>query len=1135
MHRLGAAHRLANIPDHLLAFSPGIRTRDDGELGDASGEISLDPQPDAAQWQLHRGDNLVASVETREGQPLRLRATRGGAYVLTMHEPGNDGVVGWARISIPQFVRIVAPVEAVAPNLTELGVPEAQRQAVWDAIIAVARPVCHHILRPANVRLIWPADQLPAFFSDHPIPGDGEALLSPVEGYTHNTADGPRQAYQVPTTVMLTSPVSTLCSAADFMDRMRALAAELSADPRVAMLPLQVLFPQFMVEPEEGAAARHGNEPAWGFDASFSALDIGIARVGLGAFNFAGSRTAEGHGTDVDQALAALACTTDAAGARASRIDWADPVSAPFRRFVELAGRQVGVFVARATLRMIGAQVEADGHVTVADGNDVVISGILAPAPHDPLQDVLGLHRPPERAFDQLSGDLEHQQARADAAGSPSNRLPEVATRWVDLVALEQAGIRTERTMPGATSAYDALTGVVTDASVTFVDGTLGLLSSAYGPYELRPGDRDTAIGTERAPVYGGTERPEGRPADDIIGVLQRDLHAIGIKLGLPTPTAPAAQEYNGFYGYRRFVEGNAKYDGDLGEAPTTIVDRRGEDLLAHLRTEIMRGHSEWAVREFQIASSYPNRVAEKIGAGAHYAERLHVVDRAAGPRANETRNSAHRSAVANPDEAERVQAPASPAALPSGVNGRLTILGGDQLRRWRFQRRRPQITVIAGTQITGDRGGPFIPPNNRNIGQNLDRLDEFPDTAYRMYVFDRSGYFGAGPEHAVLGDYSTYRQWGGTRASSAHAVTRITLAHTVGALAPQPEADFHSAYRVVMATSQAETLGYYDGLNGYDDGVFSYPLFHHTLTLTGRGNQTSRPGQMAGFVRWLQDPPEALLQAVFPNAGGNAPNHPAPYPADQAEVDDLRTNMRNRFHAVFNEAFGFFGVGASPTNATPLQGLITVAGLVGGTTPAGNAVNMRVVWPGADANGLRQQALYQAYQQWFRTWPWFYRFAAALRQNQTLRTLLFAYALDWTQNWLGAAARRDIRTESGRAVYVRIAVRGSAYFSANQAREAVNTARLANANVDEAQAILAAINQEATRRNQAAREATDPRIAEREEAARNALQGLSGTVGTTIGYNSPDPEIGRLRGNGQSNDIYERVRNDILRRLIAG
>ncbi len=1109
--------QLEGISDHVCRFNPGLRTRDDGELGDISGEIVISPQnphPNVADWLLFRNGELVASAETAAGQPLRLLATRGGVYRLTMHDRGDNRVLGHTSLSIPQFVRVIAPVEEVAPNMVELGVPEAQRQALWNAIIAVARPVCHHILRPANVRLIWSEDQLPEFFREHPVP-DNEAPLSPVKAHIYNPADGPRQAYQVPTTVILTSPASNLCSTVDFMGRVSALAAEYLATAGARMPALHVLFPQFMAAPVEDEAARHLNEQVWGFDGGLSALDFGIARVGLGAFDFVGGRTADAHGTDVDQALAAAAFTTNAAGARVTRIDWTDPASAPYMRFVELAGRQVGVFAARATLRMIGAPVaaESEGHVTAEGGNDVVIGGILAPAPHNPLQDILGLHRPPERAFDQLSDDLDNQQTRANTGRLRVDRLPEVATRWADLVALEKAGIRTERAMPGATSAYDALTGMVTDASINFVDARLGLLPAAYGPYELRPGDRDTAIGAEHPPVYGGVEQPEGRPADDIIGVLQRDLHAIGIKLGLPTPAAGAAQEYNGFYGYRRFARGNAKYDGELAEEPS--------DIGANLADEVIRGHSEWAVREFQIATSYPNMVAEAIGDERHYAQRLHVLNVEPQP--------------AEPEPEQAVPPPATPSA---DINGRLTILKGGELRRWRFQRRRPQIVIVAGTEITQDGGGPFTPPNNRDIGQNLDRLDEFPDNVYRMYVFDRSGYFGANPQRAVLGDYGTYLHWGGTRAVASHAATPVTLANTIGLdLAPQPVEDFHSVYRVVAAVSEAESVGHFDGLNGYDDAIFSYPLFHHTLTLTGFGNDASRPGQMAGFVRWLQDPPNDLLEAVFPDPGGNAPNYPAPYP-DQEGVNDRRTDMRNRFHEVFNQTFGFFGVGASATDGNPLQGFITAAGLLGGTTPAGNVVDIRVVWPGANANGLRQQALYQSYQQWFRAWPWFYRFAAALRQNQTLRTLLFAYELDWAQRRFNQdQLLDDIRTEAGRAVYIRIAVRGSGFFTRRNAHTAVTNARLIDPNVDEARAIRDAIDRETARRDraaQAAEDANDLETARRERNARDKLQSLSRTVRVTMEYNSAEAGEAVNPAGLQDNLIYERVRNDILRRLIA-
>src|SRR5690625_6478591 len=97
----------------------------------------------------------------------------------------------------------------------------------------------------------------------------------------------------------------------------------------------------------------------------------------------------------------------------------------------------------------------------------------------------------------------------------------------------------------------------------------LGPLPPAYGPYEFQPGDRNKRIdNNDRAvPVYGGQSKPPNPPASDLITLVQTDLHAIGIGLGL---------QDSGFYAYRRWSTGKKKYDGKAAAAPAS-ANRKGD------------------------------------------------------------------------------------------------------------------------------------------------------------------------------------------------------------------------------------------------------------------------------------------------------------------------------------------------------------------------------------------------------------------------------------------------------------------------------------------------------------------------------------------------------------------------------
>jgi hypothetical protein len=1107
-----SAGLLSDIAPELLSFSPGLRTRDDGILGDISAQWMLDlargPVAGRTQWQLVDGSRvgILSSAEKSRAAAVRILATAGGKYGLKMIDPDNAEVIGYRAISIPQFVRISASLSAIEPSLTALDIPANRQEVVWSEILQIAKPICQHILRPGNLRLLWPDDPIPAQFGLHPIPGAGDDVLAP----TQPTPFAGQQFYWIPAQVVLASPASVLCSITDdFANVLNALANQFTPLFNMATSQLRLMFPGLFASPDpEKAGAKLQSEPAWSFDGRFSSLDIGMVRLGFGALTFSGDPIDGSTQTDLDKVLDALAFKSDVSGMRNPRVDWSDPASVHYRDFIEMAARQVGVLTARAVLLVSGVPGEA-GHVVSEDG-DVVLSSLLAPSPHNPLTDILGLHRPELRAAGELSADLASQRTNAAKAGRRvlrKDRLPE-PDKWCDLAALEGSGLRTERAMPGPMSRYDVLAGVVTEESLDFLDALLGPLPAAYGPYEFSAGDRDISVAAAAAPKYGGIEQPSNRPGDDLIALIQRDLHAIGIELGLPARAPGAAQAYDGLYGYRQFAAGNDKFNGAMGERPTVVSTAR--------RPEIKRGYTEWAVREFQIASRYPNRVAEVMGARPHYVQRLRTIvpvqaDNTIGDRLEDV------AGVPLTWPPGHVGPRQIRAEVPNeAVNGRLSIANAHVLRRWRFRRLRAPVVMVAGSNEN-----PLIAPSGEDLIENVDRTDELNSTEFRVYAYDQSGYFGANADAAVLGYFDK-----GPANANPHPQTDITVSNALGVIAPEPRDEFLSAYRVIASVGEVEASGHFDALNAWDSAIFSYPLFHLTLTLSKSPiNEIARPGQMAGFIRWIQDPPADLLSAVFPDETKlPKPNYPIEYP-NQAGIDVLRENLSRQMRNVYHGAFGYFGVGASRTNSAPLQGFVTVAGRLSGLAPGG-AVDMEAVWPGSNPSGLRQQAFYQSYQEWFRAWPWFYRFAAALRQHQSLRTLLFTYHLDWAHRAL-AGVVNSIETEQGRAGYLRVAVRGVAGFTKSDVSQAVTARGRATEGNAIIQAVIAA-------RENAARVAA----ASDTESNRNNLSSLIKLVGSTtdcINYRSAEAEVGALEAaDRQDADIFCNVRNDLLRRFTG-
>lgn len=668
-------------------------------------------------------------------------------------------------------------------------------------------------------------------------------------------------------------------------------------------------------------------------------------------------------------------------------------------RWAELAGRLLGVTIGRTALRGIGLRPTAERpvHVTPCD--------VLEPQPRDEIASLLGLHRPAGANISVLPGDL----AAVPADASADDRRAAMATGWGDLVELFE---REWGTAAESSTRYDVLSGLVSP-DLLETARLLAPLPAPYGRRTLAPGSRDAALdaaGSVVTPARYGSEQDDPDDRRTAVADLQSDLRRIGIDYGLSPP---------GLYGYRRIGFSGASvdrsvFDGEpAGAHPTYSVAQS---------RQIQRGYTGLAVREFLIASRYPNDVVETPTPVAPYGDRLAVA-------ATDVERADDGTAGVPLDE---VDGEVSPATA-------LEILG------WVFARRRLPVVVEARRLRAGQSDWAvantelFTSPHAHNLlGPNdIDSRDP------RMFVLDLSGMPQRlnpdAPEgRLVLGDYNgqydnpTRVTYGGPRSRAPHRLAPITLDATFGAgspvhVAPAPGAPdpgeawlapgtastpaqvrgwFASAFRVIYAVTRKETGGSWDGFNGWDLAVWSYPLFHFTLRLGG-----GRPGKMAEAVKWLQDPDANI-------------------PADPHRRDEVHDAMRR----AFQRSFGRYGVGSGPiglndpTGYLHIAGLRTAAGETGGTPWHVDMASDD--WHRQNAAGqARMHAFYDSYVQWFRSWQWAARFVRNLRYDSGLHRLLVAHAIDWSAHALernvhGGVAHTLITSEVAAAAYLRTYVK---------------------------------------------------------------------------------------------------------------
>lgn len=655
-------------------------------------------------------------------------------------------------------------------------------------------------------------------------------------------------------------------------------------------------------------------------------------------------------------------------------------------RWAEFSGRVLGIGVGRAVLRSLGLTPAETGR-----DENVLPCEIIEREPANHIHSLLGLHRPSGAQIPDLEGALNGIAADASA----DQRRSAMENHWGDLVDLY---VTQWGTSQAETTEYDVLAGLVSTHHLENAQ----ILAPLPGPYSRRtlmPGSVDATVdgaGVVQSAARYGSEGDDLDGRGTAVADLQTDLKRLDIVYGL---------EPEGKYGYRRlWFRGRALdpaiFDGELGEKHPHEADPSQPKYGPTMSRLVQRGYTGLAVREFQIAGRYPNDVVEQLTATEPYADRLAI-------------------ALTDDDRADD----GTEGTPIDGPNGEVEPIDGIEIQRWIFARRRLPVVIEARERINA--GTAWTVANSRLIANprahNLIGPNDVNDDDPRMFVVDLSGMpqvldKDAAQVRRVLGDYGGVTGYGGPHASGSHTMVDIELSSMFGDESPvftvpaagQPDEGqdllppnstdtptdvrewFTIAWSVLDAVTRTETGGSWDGMNAWDSGVWSHPLFHYTLR-TGKGG----PGKMPEVVGWLQNPANTI-----------------------PETNDRRDEVHELMQKAYQRAFGRYGVGAGPSGATDRTGYLHIPGLR--RVSGGSASNPWTVdmandnWHTAtDAQKDRMEIFYDSYVQWFRSWQWAARFTRNLRFDPTVHGLLVAHGIDWICHAME-------RTEGGRAVETR-------------------------------------------------------------------------------------------------------------------
>lgn len=270
-------------------------------------------------------------------------------------------------------------------------------------------------------------------------------------------------------------------------------------------------------------------------------------------------------------------------------------------------------------------------------------------------------------------------------------------------------------------------------------------------------------------------------------------------------------------------------------------------------------------------------------------------------------------------------------------------------LQRWLANRWRCPL-VINAHRIRG--GGP-----GAIVHTNIWRHNDFADSRLRVFASDFSGAYTlpAGrtvSDPIVVGDFRTDMQWSGpTSVPPNHtwAEAELLPEHLIG----QPLVDLtptqQATYKVVRAVSEVECKGFFDSVNANDNGFISVGPCHWTLgVVAANANRTVDEGELCGYLAYLRHIDPAAFEETMGRFG--------------VRVNELWTDA------------------AGVANGGPLwnrdqrkyAGWLELQGEGGGYTPL----------PLTEDDG-----------NYFKTWPWFYRFVMAGRTVEAFRRRMWHMA----------------------------------------------------------------------------------------------------------------------------------------------
>lgn len=110
---------IAVLEPEYLAFSPGLRTTDRGQLGETSGviEVSASGRQSVSQlvWTLTapNGREISRSKPLSASSAVSVHAGVGGKYIVSYYSAADTDLktpLGRVQVSVPQFIAVAAPI-----------------------------------------------------------------------------------------------------------------------------------------------------------------------------------------------------------------------------------------------------------------------------------------------------------------------------------------------------------------------------------------------------------------------------------------------------------------------------------------------------------------------------------------------------------------------------------------------------------------------------------------------------------------------------------------------------------------------------------------------------------------------------------------------------------------------------------------------------------------------------------------------------------------------------------------------------------------------------------------------------------------------------------------------------------------